>query len=75
VSIRTAKAVKLGKRRRKVDVASRTFNVKAGRSATVRLRPSAVGRRLLRRVNRVKVRVIAKSKGGKVARRTVVLRG
>ena len=75
VSIRTAKAVKVGKRRRKVDVASRTFNVKAGRSATVRLRPSAAGRRLLRRVSRVKVSVLATPKGGKAARRTVTLRG
>jgi hypothetical protein len=65
VKVRTAKG-------RRITVASGRFSVKAGRSATVRLRPTAAGRRLLRRVNRARVVVTA---GGKDARRTVSLRG
>lgn len=72
--IRTAKAVKVGSRRRKVEVASGRFNVRAGGSSTVRLRPSTAGRRLLRRVSRVQVRVVATA-GGKRASRSVLLRG
>ena len=75
VRIRTAAAVRDGTRRRKVDVASGAFTVKAGRSATVRLRPSAAGRRLLRGVRRVRVRLSVTAKNGTIARRTVTLRG
>ena len=56
-------------------VASGAFTVKAGRSATARLRPSAAGRRLLRRVRRVRVRLSVTAKDGTIARRTVSLRG
>ena len=76
MSIGTAKAVRLGKRRRKVDVASRSFSVAAGRcTATVRapavvVRPPPPSPR-----DSVKVHVHVMSKGSKVARRTVSLRG
>ena len=56
----------------KVAVAGGRFSLK--RSGTVRLRPSAAGRKLLRRVNRVRVRVTVTA-GGKTTRRTVSLRG
>jgi Ca2+-binding RTX toxin-like protein len=63
VTLRTAKG-------RRVTVASGRFSVKAGRSATLRLRTTKAGRRLLRRVDRVRVVVRAGD-----ARRSVMLRG
>jgi Ca2+-binding RTX toxin-like protein len=75
VRISTAAAVKVGTGRRKVAVASGAFAVSAGRTATVRLRPSAAGRRLLRRVQRVTVQLSVTPKNGRAVRRTVTLRG
>jgi hypothetical protein len=63
VEIRKAKG-------RKVTIARASFSIEAGRSATVRARPTAAGRRLLRRVDRV--RVVVRASG---QRRTVTLRG
>jgi hypothetical protein len=74
VTVRTHSRVKLGERRQRVTVATRSFTARAGRSVTVRLRPSASGRRLLARVRRVRVDVSVTPTAGEAVTRTVTLR-
>ena len=75
LGVRTKGRVRTGAGRRRVTVAAGRYRVAAGRSAKVRLRPTAAGRALLRRVARVRVRVAATPRGGAARTRTVTLRG
>jgi hypothetical protein len=80
VTVRTKAKVRVGKRKRVVTLAKATSTVKAGtagQSATVRLKLTAEGRALVRRVTKIRVvvRVVPKAKGAKATTRTVWLRG
>jgi hypothetical protein len=73
--VRTAKKVRVGRKRATVTVVQARYSVAAGRSATVRARPTSRGRALLRRTRTVRVRVSADPKGAGATRtRTVTLR-
>jgi hypothetical protein len=73
--VRTAKKVRVGKRRATVTIVQARYSVAAGRSATVRARPTSRGRALLRRTRTVRVRVSADPTGAGATRtRTVTLR-
>jgi Ca2+-binding RTX toxin-like protein len=60
---------------KKVTVASGAYKIAAGKSATVRLKLSAKGKRLLRKVAKVRVKLTASPKSGKAASKTLTLRG
>jgi Ca2+-binding RTX toxin-like protein len=73
--VRTAKKVRVGRKRATVTVVQARYSVAAGKSATVRARPTSRGRALLRRTRKVRVRVSADPKGAGATRtRTVTLR-
>jgi Ca2+-binding RTX toxin-like protein len=73
--VRTAKKVRVGRKRATVTVLQARYSVAAGKSATVRARPTSRGRALLRRTRTVRVRVSADPKGAGATRsRTVTLR-
>lgn len=80
VTVRTKAKVRVGKRKRVVTLAKATSTVKAGtakQSTTLRLKLTAEGRALLKRVAKVRVvvRVAPATKGTKATTRTVWLRG
>jgi hypothetical protein len=80
LTVRTKAKVRVGKRKRVVTLAKATSTVKAGtakQSVTVKLKLTAQGRALLRRVTKVRVvvRVAPTAKGAKATTRTVWLRG
>jgi hemolysin type calcium-binding protein len=60
---------------KKVTVASGSYSIAAGKSATVRLKLSSKGRSLMRRVTKVRVKLTASPKSGKAASKTLTLRG
>jgi RTX calcium-binding nonapeptide repeat (4 copies) len=60
---------------KKVTVASGSYSIAAGKSATVRLKLSSKGRSLLRRVTKVRVKLTASPKSGKAVSKTLTLRG
>ncbi|WP_022930494.1 hypothetical protein [Patulibacter americanus] len=73
--VRTAKKVRVGRKRSTVTIVQARYSVAAGKSATVRARPTSRGRALLRRTRTVRVRVSADPKGAGATRaRTVTLR-
>ncbi len=59
----------------KVTVASGSYSIAAGKSATVRLKLSSKGRSLMRKVTKVRVKLTASPKSGKAASKTLTLRG
>lgn len=80
VTVRTKAKVRVGKRTKVVTLAKATSTVKAGtakQSTTVKLKLTAEGRALLKRVTKVRVvvRVAPTGGGAKATTRTVWLRG
>ncbi|WP_022927407.1 hypothetical protein [Patulibacter americanus] len=80
VTVRTKAKVRVGKRKKVVTLAKATTTVRAGtakQSTTVKLKLTAQGRALLKRVTKVRVvvRVAPTAKGAKATTRTVWLRG
>jgi hypothetical protein len=80
VTVRTKAKVRVGKRTKVVTLAKATSTLKAGtakQSTTVKLKVTAEGRALLKRVTKVRVvvRVAPTAKGAKPTTRTVWLRG
>lgn len=80
VTVRTKAKVRIGKRTKVVTLAKATSTVKAGtakQSTTLKLKLTAEGRALLKRVTKVRVvvRVAPTGKGAKATTRTVWLRG
>lgn len=67
VRIRTASKVKIGSRRSTVTMVSVRYSIAAGRSATVRAKPTAKGRSLLRRTKAVRVKVTVDPSGAVAA--------
>jgi Ca2+-binding RTX toxin-like protein len=57
VRLTTAKAVRLGKSRRRVQLGSRSFSARAGRAKAVRVKLARQGRRVVSRSKRLRVRV------------------
>ncbi|WP_028062621.1 calcium-binding protein [Solirubrobacter soli] len=60
---------------KKVTVASGSYSIAAGKSATVRLKLSSKGRSLMRKVTKVRVKLTASPKTGKAVSKTLTLRG
>lgn len=60
---------------KKVTVASGSYSLAAGKSATVRLKLSAKGRSLMRKVTKVRVKLTATPKSGKAVSKTLTLKG
>jgi hypothetical protein len=60
---------------KKVTVAAGSYSIAAGKSATVRLKLSAKGRSLMRKVTKVRVKLTASPKSGKAVSKTLTLRG
>jgi hypothetical protein len=80
VTVRTKAKVRVGKRTKVVTLAKATSTLKAGtakQSTTLKLKLTAEGRALLKRVTKVRVvvRVAPTAKGAKATTRTVWLRG
>ncbi len=67
VRVRTASKVKLGSRRSIVSLLSVRYSIAAGRSATVRAKPTSKGRSLLRRTKAVRVKVTVDPSGAVAA--------
>lgn len=74
VTLRTAKKVKVGSRRRAVTLGSAAYTVSAGKRRTVTVKVGKAGRSLLRRTRKVRVRVTVSATGAKAATRVVTLR-
>jgi chemotaxis response regulator CheB len=71
--VRTTKKVALGRRRVAAVLLSVAYDVRAGRSAKLSARPTADGRRLLRRTRRIAAVATATSTGGLPAVRRLTL--
>jgi hypothetical protein len=64
IKVRTAKKVSLGRRGGVLVLISATYDLKAGRSAVLKVRPTSDGRALLKRSRRIKAVATATSEGG-----------
>jgi hypothetical protein len=73
ITVRTTKKVALGRRRVAAVLLSVAYDVRAGRSAKLSARPTADGRRLLRRTRRIAAVATATSTGGLPAVRRLTL--
>jgi hypothetical protein len=60
---------------KKITVASGSYKLAAGKTATIKLKLTAKGKRLLRKVSKVRVKLTATPKSGKAASKTLTLRG
>jgi hypothetical protein len=64
IKVRTAKKASLGRRAGVLVLISATYDLKAGRSAVLKVRPTSDGRALLKRSRRIKAVATATSEGG-----------
>lgn len=77
VTLKTAGKVKQGKRKQVVTLGSAGYSLAAGKSGSIRVRLSKAGKRLVRRLGKVRVTIVATVRDAAAtttATRTVVLR-
>jgi hypothetical protein len=75
LTLKTASKVKLGSKKAVVTLGSASYRIAAGKKATIKVKLSSNGKRLMRKVSKVRVKLTAAPKSGKAASRTLTLKG